>query len=181
MRAIRIGVTLLLAAWLFSALPAGAQDISPDDGGTITSLGQPSSLKPYGGLSLGGYYENQASDLTGYLSAGIRKDLLSPVLAVAALQLEGYGGVRGSEIDGGARALFSIPFTRLGFGVDWSFKDGSLPFLMRLSIPFRRGGVITRSARYSSRACGSSSAREGLTASSALISEAKLNFSPSTA
>ena len=144
MRAIRIGVTLLLAAWLFSALPAGAQDISPDDGGTITSLGQPSSLKPYGGLSLGGYYENQASDLTGYLSAGIRKDLLSPVLAVAALQLEGYGGVRGSEIDGGARALFSIPFTRLGFGVDWSFKDGSLPFLMRLSIPFRRGGVITR-------------------------------------
>jgi hypothetical protein len=137
-------LVVLLAASLVSAFPAAAQDVSPDEGGMITSLGQPSSLKPYGGLSLGGYYEDQASDLTGYLSAGIRKDLLSPVAAVAALQLEGYGGVRGSEVDGGLRALFAIPFIRLGFGVDWSFKDGSVPFLMRLSIPFRRGGVITR-------------------------------------
>jgi len=137
----RCSLLCLLLLW---ALPAGAQDVSPDEGGTITSLGQPSSLKPYGGLSAGGYYENQASDFTAYLSAGIRKDLLSPVAAVAALQLEGYGGVRGSEIDGGARALFAIPFIWLGFGVDWNFKDGSIPFLMRLSIPFRRGGIITR-------------------------------------
>ncbi|MGB5673544.1 MAG: hypothetical protein WBO43_03270 [Gemmatimonadota bacterium] len=144
MSTIRGKLVVLLAASLFTAFPAGAQDVSPDQGGTITSLGQPSSLKPYGGISGGGYYENQASDFTAYLSAGIRKDLLSPVMAVAAVQLEGYGGVRGSEADGGLRALFAIPFIRLGFGVDWSFKDGSLPFLMRLSIPFRRGGVITR-------------------------------------
>ncbi len=138
------GLALLLLVLLFATLPAAAQDVPPDEGGKITSLGQPSSLKPYGGLSAGGYYENQASDFTAYLSAGIRKDLLSPVLTVASLQLEGYGGVRGSEADGGLRALFSIPFIWLGFGVDWSFKDGSLPFLMRLSIPLRRGGVITR-------------------------------------
>ena len=137
-------LAVLVAASLLSALPAGAQDVSPDEGGKIASLGQPSWNNPYGGISGGGYYENQASDFTAYLSAGIRKDLLSPVLAVAAVQLEGYGGVRGGEADGGLRALFSIPFIRLGFGVDWSFKDGSLPFLMRLTIPFRRGGVITR-------------------------------------
>ncbi|MGB5301629.1 MAG: hypothetical protein WBP17_00600, partial [Gemmatimonadota bacterium] len=142
MSTIRGKLVVLLAASLFTAFPAGAQDVSPDQGGTITSLGQPSSLKPYGGISGGGYYENQASDFTAFLSAGIRKDLLSPVVGVA-IQLEGYGGVRGGEADGGLRALFSIPFN-LAFGVDWSFKDGSLPFLMRLSIPFRRGGVITR-------------------------------------
>ena len=134
-----------LVGFLLCAPLAEAQQApSSTNADLIVSMGQPSSLKPYGGLSLGGYYENQASDFTGYLSAGIRKDLLSPVLAVAALQFEGYGGVRGGEIDGGERALFAIPFIWLGFGVDWSFKDGSVPFLMRLSIPFRRGGIVTR-------------------------------------
>ena len=135
---------VLLVASLLTPFPAAAQDVSPDDGGLITSMGQPSSLNPYGGLSAGGYFEDQATDFTGYLSAGIRKDLLSPVAAVAALQLEGYGGVRGSDIDGGMRGLFAIPYFWLGFGVDWNFKDGSLPFLMRLTIPFRRGGIIAR-------------------------------------
>ena len=142
MSTIRGKLVVLLAASLFTAFPAGAQDVSPDQGGKITSLGQPSSLKPYGGISGGGYYENQASDFTAFLSAGIRKDLLSPVVGVA-IQLEGYGGVRGGEADGGLRALFAVPFN-LAFGVDWSFKDGSIPFLMRLALPFRRGGVITR-------------------------------------
>ena len=55
----------LLTASLISALPVGAQQpVAPDQGGTILSLGQPPKLKPYGGLSLGGYFENQASDLT---------------------------------------------------------------------------------------------------------------------
>lgn len=107
-------------------------------------MGQPSSLKPYGGLSLGGYYEDQASDFTAFLSAGIRKDLLSPIAAVAAVQLEGYGGLRGGDADGGVRALFSIPFIWLSGGVDWNFRDGSLPFLLRASAPIRRGGFPAR-------------------------------------
>ncbi|MCL7958737.1 MAG: hypothetical protein M8861_00950, partial [marine benthic group bacterium] len=145
MNAMRRSLGKVVAVLLLTAAPLGAQDNgSPDEGGMITSLGQPSWTNPYGGISGGGYYENQASDFTAYLSAGIRKDLLSPVMAVAAIQLEGYGGVRGGEADGGLRALFSIPFIRLGFGADWSFKDGSIPFLMRLAIPFRRGGIITR-------------------------------------
>ena len=140
----RMAGAALVGFLLCAPLTEAQQAPSSTNADLIVSMGQPSSLKPYGGLSLGGYHEDQASDFTAYLSAGIRKDLLSPVLAVAALQFEGYGGVRGNEIDGGARALFSIPFIWLGFGVDWSFKDGSVPFLMRLSIPFRRGGVITR-------------------------------------
>ena len=144
-RARSLGLLCLLLLW---PLPADAQDVSPHEGGIITSMGQPSSLKPYGGLSAGGYYEDQASDFTAYLSAGIRKDLLSPVTTVAALQFEGYGGVRGGEIDGGVRGLFTIPFIWLGFGVDWSFKDGSVPFLLRLSIPFQRGGFVTRGGQF---------------------------------
>jgi len=135
-----------LATLVLCTSPAAAQQTAPQPaaGDLIVSMGQPSSLKPYGGLSAGGYFENDASDFTSYLSAGIRKDLLSPVAAVAAVQAEGYGGIRGGEADGGVRALFTIPFIWLGFGVDWSFKDGSVPFLMRLSIPFQRGGFITR-------------------------------------
>jgi hypothetical protein len=141
----RLVSTATLAALLLCSHPAAAQQTPPPaDGDLIVSMGQPSSLKPYGALSAGGYFENDASDFTSYLSAGIRKDLLSPVAAVAAIQAEGYGGVRGGEADGGVRALFTIPFIWLGFGVDWSFKDGSVPFLMRLSIPFQRGGFITR-------------------------------------
>ncbi len=136
---------LVLAGLILWASPLSGQDASqPDDGTKIVSLGQPSSVEPYGGISGGGYYEGQASDFTAYLSAGIRKYLLSPVISAAALQLEGYGGLRGDEGDGGVRALFAIPFLRLGFGVDWSFKDGSVPFLMRLAIPFKRGGFIGR-------------------------------------
>ena len=63
-------------------------------------------------------FEDQASDFTAYLRAGIRKDLLSPVATMAALQLEGYGGVRGGEIDGGVGGLFTIPFIWLGSGVE---------------------------------------------------------------
>ena len=37
---------------------------------------------------------------------------------MAALQLEGYGGVRGGEIDGGVGGLFTIPFIWLGSGVE---------------------------------------------------------------
>lgn len=138
------GAVLVLITALAAPAAAGAQDVSPHRGGVITSLGQPSSLNPYGAFSLGGYFEGQASDLTAYLSAGIRRDLVSPVAAAAALHIEGYGGVRGSEVDGGARALFAIPFIRLGFGVDWNFRDGTVPFMTRLSIPFRRGGLIRR-------------------------------------
>ena len=87
---------------LLSAAPLLAQDVgSTTDGARLVSMGQPVTLKPYGGLSLGGYFEDDASDLTAFLNAGIRKDLLSPIAAVAALQLEGYGGLRGGE--GGKR------------------------------------------------------------------------------
>ena len=144
MVAMRGKLFVVLAASLLVALPAGAQDVPPDGGDLITSLGQPSWVKPYGGLSGGGYFDDGTSDFTAFFSAGVQRYLLSPVLTAAAVQLEGYGGVRGGEADGGLRGLFTIPFIGLGFGVDWSFKDGSLPFLMRASIPFRRGGVIRR-------------------------------------
>ncbi len=141
----RVMTGVLLVASVIAAPQASAQEmLSPDDGGMTVSMGQPLSLKPQAGLSLGGYFEDEASEFTAYLNAGIRKDLLSPVVALGALLLEGYGGVRGSEIDGGARFLYSIPAIWLSGGVDWNFRDGSLPFLLRASIPFRRGGVIAR-------------------------------------
>ena len=110
-------VGLVLSSSVLVAAPVVAQEATVPDGGKIVSMGQPSLLKPYGGLSLGGYFEDQASALTAFLSAGLRKDLLSPIAAVAAVQIEGYGGLRGGDADGGVRALFSIPFLWLSGGV----------------------------------------------------------------
>ncbi len=125
--------------------PLRAQVIlPPEEGGEIVSIGQPPLWKPYGMGSLGGYYEGDATDLTAYLSLGVDKDLMNPVVGGLVFGAEGYGGMQGNRVDGGLRALLHIPFIRLGGGVDWNFRDGDLPFFLRLSGPLRRGGLLGR-------------------------------------
>ncbi|MEJ2483563.1 MAG: hypothetical protein P8049_10750 [Gemmatimonadota bacterium] len=80
--------------------------------------------------------------------AGILKDLLSPVAGVAAIGLEGYGGVRGEDgLDGGIRPLFSIPALHFTTGADYNITDSRWSALLRLEIPFRRGGVVGRGSQ----------------------------------
>jgi hypothetical protein len=141
-RLLGIASALLLAV---CAAPTEAQVVlPPEEGGEIISIGQPPLWKPYGGGSLGSYYPGDASDMTAYVDLGVDKDLMNPVVGGLMLGGEVYGGMQGSRIDGGLRALANIPFLRLGFGVDWNFRDGDLPFLLRFAGPVRRGGLLGR-------------------------------------
>jgi hypothetical protein len=143
----RQGLPGIAFALLFAltASPTRAQVVlPPEEGGEVISIGQPPLWKPYGGGSLGSYYPGDLSDATVYANLGMDKDLMNPVVGGLALGGEAYGGIQGSRIDGGLRALASISFLRLGFGVDYNFRDGGLPFILRFSGPVRRGGLFGR-------------------------------------
>jgi hypothetical protein len=145
MRALLFRGFLYALTLALCSTPLQAQVIlPPEEGGEIISIGQPPLWKPYGGGTLGGYYQSDATDLTIYANLGVDKDLMNPVVGGLVFGAEGYGGMRGSEIDGGLRALLHIPFIRLGGGVDWNFRDGDLPFFLRFSGPIRRGGLLGR-------------------------------------
>jgi hypothetical protein len=118
--------------------------LPPEEGGQVISIGQPPLWKPYGGGSLGSYYPGEDSDLTAYAQLGVDKDLMNPVVGGLVFGAEAYGGMQGSRIDGGLRALLHIPFMRLGGGVDWNIRDGDLPFFLRFAGPLRRGGLLGR-------------------------------------
>ena len=142
---------LCALAALFVTLPgaAGAQsafDRPPNEGGRTFQLGMPPVWKGYAGGTFGWYRPNERTD-QAFVQAhmGIFKDLLTPVAGVAALGVEGYGGVRGEDgFDGGARALFSIPAFRFSTGADYNISDDDWSWLLRLEIPFRRGGIFGR-------------------------------------
>ncbi|MFC1530783.1 hypothetical protein ACFL5T_00835 [Gemmatimonadota bacterium] len=137
----------IVSALIFAATatPTDAQvGLPPEEGGEVISIGQPPLWKPYGGGTLGSYYPGDASDVTIYADLGVDKDLMNPVVGGLVLGGEAYGGMQGSRIDGGLRALLHIPFLRLGGGVDWNFRDGDLPFFLRFAGPVRRGGLMGR-------------------------------------
>ena len=139
-----LGIAFALV-FAVTATPTRAQVVlPPEEGGEVISIGQPPLWKPYGGGSLGSYYPGDVSDPTVYANLGMDKDLMNPVVGGLVLGGEAYGGVQGSRIDGGLRAFLSIPFLRLGGGVDWNFRDGGLPFILRFSGPVRRGGLFGR-------------------------------------
>ncbi len=139
MRSAYVGLVVLLMT--SGSVPA--QDIRPpSEGGFIKSMGQPSIWKWYAGASFGAYLDGDAEDFTGYAEFGVSKDLLNPVMGALAFEPEVYGGFRADDLDGGLRALLASPLLSLGGGVDYNFKDESLHFLLRLSIPLRRGGVL---------------------------------------
>ena len=143
----RQGLPGITAALIFAltATSTGAQVVlPPEEGGEVISIGQPPLWKPYGGASLGSYYPGDLSDPTVYANLGMDKDLMNPVVGGLVLGGEAYGGIQGSRIDGGLRMLASIPFLRLGFGVDYNFRDGGLPFILRFAGPVRRGGLFGR-------------------------------------
>jgi hypothetical protein len=117
-------------------------DRPPRKGGYTYSLGMPSLYKPYAGFELMGYRPGDDGDLGGFANLGINKDLVNPIVGAAAIGIEGYGGYRGQELDGGGRAVFSIPSLLFGAGVDYNFTDEEFDFLMRLDVTGRRGGVF---------------------------------------
>jgi len=131
--------TVLLA---LSATAALGQEVrAPNQGGTTNSLGLPRRFQTYAGLSVGGHFGDE-HQLAAFGKVGVYKDIMNPVVGVLGWALEGYGGFRGTEGDGGLRASLVSPSLRLGFGVDYNFVDETTDFMMTVFVPVRRGGVF---------------------------------------
>ena len=120
MKPILIACCALLIGCSSVAFAANPTDRPPRKGGYTYSLGLPSLYKPYSGFELQGYRPGEQGDLGGLLNIGINKDLGNPIVGAAALGIEGYGGYRGQDFDGGGRAVFTIPSILFGVGVDYN-------------------------------------------------------------
>ncbi len=134
---------LILVALLWAA-SAGAQTAPPPDPlAPVRSMGRPPVWKPF----VGGYYgldqsEEQARS-GGAAFAGLYKDLLPSIVGVGAsaeAYLGGYSGVSG--VDGGVRALAELRGLFLKAGVDYDFQREDASFILSLTVPLRRGGVL---------------------------------------
>jgi len=121
----------------------------------VFQLGMPPIWKGHAGAMTGWYRpgKDEGFGLSGDQllvqgHVGILKDLVSPVVGIAAIGLEGYGGFRGEDgLDGGARALFSMPALHFTTGADYNIADSRWSALIRLEIPFRRSGIFGRGSQ----------------------------------
>jgi phosphatidylserine/phosphatidylglycerophosphate/cardiolipin synthase-like enzyme len=143
-----------LFALLILVIPSAATaqsrtDRPPEDGGEVFQLGMPPVWKGHAGGTVGWYTPGEETGQAQILGhAGVLKDLMSPVVGIAAIGLEGYGGFRGVDgLDGGLRPLFSIPALHFTTGADWNIKDNRWSWLLRLEIPFRRSGIFGRGSQ----------------------------------
>ncbi len=136
----------LLVSWCSAqrlpAQPVRGQSRLPSDGGTTFSLGQPDKWQGSAGISSG--IERRDGDPTAVVEAraGLYYEMASRVLGLAGAQLEGYGGMLDTRLNGGLRLRAVSPFLRLGVGVDYSGLDHRLRPLVSVLHPVRRGGVF---------------------------------------
>lgn len=141
--ALRTGIVVLgLVLWLGHTNAAAQTDLPPDKGGTTYELGMPPVYKGNAGVMAGSYRPSGVGELSGMFHLGLQKDLLSPVIGIAALQVEGYIGVTGRELNGGGRLLFKIPSLHVSLGPDYDVESDEVDLLLRLELATRRGGIF---------------------------------------
>jgi len=116
---IAVATLSIVATWAGES--PGQESAPPEKGGVTQSLGMPPVYKGYAGFELQWYRPSQTSVLAGLVNAGLYRDLGSPIIGIAALGLEMYGGVRTGKIDGGGRALYRCA------GVGFSGADRPWP------------------------------------------------------
>jgi hypothetical protein len=98
----------MLGMMLASAASLSAQtNVPPERGGLVASLGLPAVYEGSGAVMAGMYRPGDSSAAAVNAVLGVRRFLGSPVVGIAALGLEGYGGVRGREV------------------VPWKVRDGA--------------------------------------------------------
>lgn len=135
-----------LYAVLLVAMPScialGAQSRPAADGDRPTSLGQPGLWRWSAGGALGGAMTDGTGQGLGEARATLSRDVLNPVLGLAALQVESYAGARGGEWDGGVRGRLSLPFFRAGVAADYNLLDARTRWMLSFMRPLRRGGVF---------------------------------------
>jgi hypothetical protein len=136
---------LLLAAALGLPHGAYAQPAEPagDPFSPVRSMGRPPAWKPF----TGGYYgldrNGDTSESGGGAYLGLYKDLMASIVGVgvsAEGYAAGYSGLPG--VDGGVRALAELRSLFLKVGVDHDFKRDDTSFILSLTVPLRRGGIL---------------------------------------
>lgn len=145
------GIWCLLPMIVLMGEAGHGQIIPPKKGGTFSTLGLPPIYKGYLGSELQWYRPGDSSSSAILAIGGVRKDISSPVLGLAAIGLEGYAGIRSEEFDGGGRIEFSVPTFGLGAGVDYNVPNDELNFMLRLNLPFKRSGILGRGSTLSIR------------------------------
>jgi hypothetical protein len=137
--------SLLAVASVLLAPPAvPAQTTSPVDAlGPVRSMGKPPVWKPFAG----GYYGLDRSGETtlsgGGAFVGVYKDLLPSIVGVGVsgeAYLGGYSGASG--VSGGFRAFAELRSLFLKVGVDALQGEGDTSFILSLTVPLRRGGLL---------------------------------------
>jgi hypothetical protein len=116
----------------------------PERGGFTKALGLPPVYKGSSGFEVQWYRPGGQSDLGGFATFGLSRDIGSPVVGLGAVELLGYLGFRNTELDGGGRALLNLPVLYLGVGADYNATDDDFSFLFRVKLPIRRGGIFGR-------------------------------------
>ena len=147
-RALLLTGLLAITASLLPTGTAAQTNVPPDKGGRVYSLGMPPMYKGVAGATLGSYDPANNSELNALFSMGVYRSLGSPIVGLAALGVEGYGGLRGREVDGGGRALFSLPVLGFTVGADYNIPDNRFDLLLRLELPLRRGGILGRGTMF---------------------------------
>ncbi|HEX5818393.1 MAG TPA: hypothetical protein VFY20_05935, partial [Gemmatimonadales bacterium] len=133
---------ILLAGALAGSLRA-QDSLPPFEGGLTTSLGQPARHNWHAGGTFGvDWREDEESAIAAYGLFGGTLPIGPRLTNVLALTGEAYGGVRGSLLDGGVRALMQVPVLRLGVGVDYNVREHRVGFLAAATVPVRRGGIL---------------------------------------
>ncbi len=133
-----------LLLWLTFAPAAAAQAPGDTVPAVFKSMGQPQRWKPYVGAFVGVNNmstTNIATNVGGFGMAGVYRDLINPLIGVG-IAGETYAGYIGEAVDGGARLDFALPVVFLQGGVDYSFGDGTLAFILSFAMPIRRGGIF---------------------------------------
>ena len=144
---------VLLASAIALARPGAAwgqaAEGTKDPLAPVHSMGKPLVWKPFAG----GYYgldgtENDTKSGGGaYL--GVYKDLLPSIVGIGA-SAEGYvGGYSGlAGVNGGARALLELRSLHLKAGVDYDVQRENTSFILSLTLPLRRGGILGRGTHF---------------------------------
>lgn len=120
----------------------------PNRGGFTTSMGVPPIVKLAAGFSGGVNRGGETAEATTFLVGSVYRDLLNPAVSALGLNLDVYGGRRGtfdSWSDGwdwGVRMGLFSPVTRLAFGADYNGPDDETDFFVSLIHPLKRGGIL---------------------------------------
>jgi hypothetical protein len=132
-----------LLAVLTAVAPLPAQTPA-DPYQPIRSIGLPPLFAPYGGLAAMAGFDDGFSP-GGRVFGGAKYELIRPVMGVLGVAAEGYGGVIGNELEGGARVYGTVRAFLLQAGVEFTSAQKWTPlFTMSIEDPIVRGGLLAR-------------------------------------